>query len=468
MVTPQVQVSVGRPGLHGKCRVVARLGQQVHPHSFDPFDQNERRRFREATISKFNLPDDAHEHLEALILSAAESQPSELFRPVVTMLNTVKPAKVDWLWPNRLAIGKNNLLCGDPGLGKSLLTLDIAARVSRGDGFPDGARCEHGPSGVVILTMEDDAADTIVPRLLAHNADLSRIAHVQGISEVDGDGNVVHGIDLGVDLQTVRAAIEQVENCRLVIIDTISDYMGSKTDAHKNRDVRSVLNPMAAMANECRIANLCVSHLRKSEGRAIHATMGSVGFVGQCRVAWAITRCPVNPRRRLMTCIKNNLADDTSGLAYAIEPYGADNAPVLAWEAEPVRMSADEAMDRLRQRPGRKPDDRNSAADWLREQLAAGPRPAADILDDAEVEDFKPWTVRRAFKQLGCQRHKSGFDDGWVWSLPEGNTEATNPIICHLRNLRENPEDNTQKAISNSILPAKVTNCVGSRNGTPF
>ncbi|HEY3394126.1 MAG TPA: AAA family ATPase, partial [Lacipirellulaceae bacterium] len=294
------------------------------------------------------------------------------------------PKKVEWLWPNRLAIGKNNLVCGDPGLGKSLWSLDVAARVSRGEGFPDSHDERRDPGGVVILTMEDDDEDTIVPRLVAHNADLSRIVHVKGITEVDGDGEQIHAIDLAQDIQSIRAAVEQVKNCKLVIVDTISDYMGSKTDAHKNRDVRSVLNPFAAMANECRVANLCISHLRKGEGRAIHSAMGSIGFVGQCRVAWAITRCPTNSRRRLMTCIKNNLADDTSGLAFTIEPYGPDNGPVLAWEAEPVRMSADQAMDQLRSKPGRKPDARRDANDWLREQLSFGPVAAGEILDAAK------------------------------------------------------------------------------------
>lgn len=228
---------------------------------------------------------------------------------------------------------------------------------------------------------------------------------------------------------------------------------------------------MAAMANEMRVANLCISHLRKGEGLAIHATMGSVGFVGQCRAAWAITRCPTNPRRRLLTCIKSNLADDSSGLAYSIEPHGPDGGPIVCWEADAIRMSADEAMNQLRTKPGRKPDDRNNAADWLSQYLTDGPKPAADVLDDAEADGFKPWTVRRAFKQLECRRHKGGFDGGWIWALPqddsEGNTEATGSEICNLRHVRMNPEDNTLKALTNTILPAKVTNCVnGSRNAT--
>lgn len=456
----QLTITVGPIGAFGKRKVTARLGDKFHVHTFDPYDQSQRRQFREAAISKLYLPEDAHEFLEEKILAAAETT-TALFKPVVTMLNTVAPTAVEWLWKNKLVIGKNNLVCGNPGLGKSLFALDVAARVSRGDAFPDGSALDK-PGGVVILTMEDDAADTIVPRLLSHNADLSRIAHVQGLTDVDGDGKTIHGIDLGQDIEAIRAAIQQVENCKLVIVDTISDYLGSKVDCNKNRDVRSVLNPMAALANECRVATLCISHLRKSEGLAIHATMGSVGFVGQCRVAWAITRCPTNPRRRLLTCIKSNLADDNTGLAYLIEPFGPDGGPIVCWEADPIRMSADEAMVQLRAKPGPKPDGRNNAADWLSQHLADGPKPAADVLDDAEADGFKPWTMRRAFKQLDCKRHKGGFDEGWIWSLPqddtEDNTQDADSVICNLRHLRTNPEDNVQKKKINKVVREKVTN----------
>ena len=49
----------------------------------------------------------------------------------------VEPEPVDWLWPNRIALGKVTLLAGDPGLGKSLVTLGVASAVSRGAPWPD-------------------------------------------------------------------------------------------------------------------------------------------------------------------------------------------------------------------------------------------------------------------------------------------------------------------------------------------
>src|SRR5207302_6443679 len=80
---------------------------------------------------------------------------------------------VDWLWPGWVPLGKLTLLDGDPGLGKSTLLLDLAARVSCQGLMPDGASGVRGQ--VVILSAEDGAEDTIRPRLDAAGALLNRV-----------------------------------------------------------------------------------------------------------------------------------------------------------------------------------------------------------------------------------------------------------------------------------------------------
>ena len=64
----------------------------------------------------------------------------------------VEPQEVSWLWPGRLARGKYCVLMGLPDLGKTTIALDVAARVSVGKAWPDGAACPKGR--VLILTAE--------------------------------------------------------------------------------------------------------------------------------------------------------------------------------------------------------------------------------------------------------------------------------------------------------------------------
>src|SRR5262245_62143557 len=77
------------------------------------------------------------------------------------LLSTVQPERVEWLWQDRIPLGKLTIIDGDPGLGKSVLTLDLAARVSRGIEMPDGSSGRSG--GVVLLSAEDGLSDTIRP-----------------------------------------------------------------------------------------------------------------------------------------------------------------------------------------------------------------------------------------------------------------------------------------------------------------
>ena len=90
-------------------------------------------------------------------------------------------APVLWLWPGRIPRAKITVLDGDPGLGKSTITLDLAARVSSGHRMPYCTeKCVGG--GVILLSAEDDASDTIVPRLKAAGADLENVHIVDSVS----------------------------------------------------------------------------------------------------------------------------------------------------------------------------------------------------------------------------------------------------------------------------------------------
>ena len=165
--------------------------------------------------------------------------------PVLISLADVEPTEVQWLWKNRIALGKLTLLVGDPGEGKSFLSLDITSRVTTGAKWPDGSG--HAPlGGVVLLGAEDDLADTVRPRLDAACADVSRVVALQAVKSRDEQGDYARGLSLDRDLDVVEQAIVATPDCKLLIVDPISAYMGD-ADSHKNADVRSVLAPLAEL-----------------------------------------------------------------------------------------------------------------------------------------------------------------------------------------------------------------------------
>ena len=100
----------------------------------------------------------------------------------------VQSHPVQWLWRGWIPRGKLTLLEGDPGVAKSLLTLHIAARITKGLPMPDGSHCERG--SVVIVNAEDGLEDTVKPRLEVAGADISR-CHWLNFSFEDGQQTLV-------------------------------------------------------------------------------------------------------------------------------------------------------------------------------------------------------------------------------------------------------------------------------------
>lgn len=361
--------------------------------------------------------------------SSQESQDSvyqtdDLFKdgarvPILKRLADVSPEPIDWLWPGRIALGKLTLIPGDPGLGKSFLSLDLASRVTRGTKWPDSSDC--APQGsVVLLSAEDDAADTIRPRLDAAGADVSRVFALSAIAGRDADGPYERPPDLGRDIAEIGKAIDTVPDCKLVIVDPISAYMGG-ADSHKDAEVRSVLAPLATLAAQRKVAVVCVTHLRKGEGQAIHRSMGSVAFAAAARAVWTVVRDRTEEAKRLFLCVKNNLGNDHTGLAFTLTTgLSPGTVPHIEWYSGPVTMSADEAMAPEPRQRGPDPTDRNEAVDFLRTALADGPRLSKELEEEArEGHGIAVKTLKRARKEIGVVAYREEVLGPWWNRLPD-------------------------------------------------
>jgi hypothetical protein len=149
---------------------------------------------------------------------------------ITRLLSEVEPMKVHWLWRPWLPLGKVSILEGDPDVGKSLLTLTMAAIVSTGRAWPetrvDGSSVtqdESDAAGVVLVGVEDDEEDTIVPRLIAAGADRTRIATMRQPTDVSGKPKPFLIPD---DIERLRRAIDEI-SARLVVIDPITAYLST-------------------------------------------------------------------------------------------------------------------------------------------------------------------------------------------------------------------------------------------------
>jgi hypothetical protein len=341
---------------------------------------------------------------------------------------------IEWLWLGRIAIGKQTMLAGEPGLGKSQLSAFLAANVTTGGHWPNGeGRPEIG--SVIVLSAEDDAADTIIPRLTAAGADLSRVHIVSAVATDDQKSRRL--FNLQSDLVTLEEAIARVGDVRLVIIDPVSSYLG-KVDSHKNAEVRTVLEPIGEMASRLRVAVVAVTHFSKGTGSsANHRIIGSIAFVAAARAAFIVSRDPDDENRRLFVPSKNNLGPDRDGLAFRIETRDVGRgiiAPAVSWDSEPVKRTADEILSAM-SGSGDGHTAKDEAKTFLQEALGSGPvlvsdleaeARAAGLLGERQRLSYNK-AIRAAADTLGVLRRREGFGPGAVyrWSLPD-------PMVAHV------------------------------------
>ena len=332
----------------------------------------------------------------------------------------VKPEPVEWLWPGRVALGKLTLIAGEAGLGKSQLSVAMMAALTTGGPWPCGEG--QAPIGsAIILSAEDGAADTIVPRLIAANANLDRVYLVRAVRSEDGTGR--RAFNLQVDLDLLERLISEIGDVRLIIIDPISSYLGPKLDSHVNAAVRGVLEPLSEMAAHLGIAILAITHPPKGTGTtAINRFIGSIAFVAAARAAFMVTRDPDDETRRLFLPVKNNLAPLGKGLAFRLEQrLVADGilGSSVAWETETVTITADQALAATDVAREGAASPRTEAEEYLRDKLSAGRVPVEEVNEHARALGIAPRTLVRARKALGVRAVKDGFGGGWLLAMPD-------------------------------------------------
>lgn len=338
-------------------------------------------------------------------------------RPVIVCLSQVQPAPLQWLWPDRLPLGKLSLLLGEPAVGKSLLALDLAARVSAGAPWPDSPETPNQPGGVVLLSTEDSLADIVRPRLDAAGADHSRITAVTSVRR-----NVLSPLPLPLraacllpGLVHLETAIQNTPDCRLVLIDPLARSF-DQTAHSSHADTRAVIEPLAELAERCHVAVLAVHQAaRTARGFAVQKMLAQLS-PGAARTAWALVPAADSPDRRFFLPVKNTVSQLSSPLACSITRRQHQQAPTVLWEQQPPDIPAELDIRRIATY-----EDHCDAADWLRDALARGPVETDEIFREAEHHGYSQKLIRHAFRRLHALRARQthGSNGYWYWALPE-------------------------------------------------
>ncbi len=286
---------------------------------------------------------------------AALKSSSSLSRLRILTLEGVESEAVDWLWPGYVPLGKLTVLEGDPGLGKSLITIALASAATTGDHTQlHGARTRP-PADVFFVTYEDGVRDTIVPRLRAAAADLARVHVIQGVTRDGGDRGP--GRSFRDDVPDLELAARERRPC-LVVVDPLSAALSSRIDSYKDQDVRRALARIARFAEVAGAAVVVVRHLNKGSGRsAILSGGGSIGIAGAARSVLVVGPSEGRPD---VSCVAGfvvicSLAPRAPSLAYSIQPRPRWVTPLSSGTASrrllPTSCPPREATDHSKPKP---------------------------------------------------------------------------------------------------------------------
>lgn len=341
-------------------------------------------------------------------------------RVTLRSLDGVVPTRTQWLWARRIPLGEITLVAGKGGIGKSLFLCTLASWITTGDcrGEYDGV-----PRSVIFVANEDSYEKTVVPRLMAAGADLSRVYRVD-VDNAGAEGKLILPDDC-VRLEEVARSCDAVA----VIIDPLSSNMSDRD--RNSPEVRLSYERLRMFAERCNIAVVGNGHTRKGQSvDLLEAIMGSSEIGNVVRAAIGIIRDDESeePQVILSQC-KNNLGSmDLKSYTYRIVEtnmfLGGQliEAPRLEWGQSTDRhvndiLSAPTHLDHK--------SDVDDARAWLKDYLMINPgAPRKDVVTDANKAGHKEYTLKRAAKGV-VESTNEGFPRVTRWSLKHSQSSES-------------------------------------------
>lgn len=222
-----------------------------------------------------------------------EEQKTEL---KMIRMSEIQSQEVEWLWYPFIPYGKLTIIQGDPGDGKTTLVLNIAAKLTKGEGLDNDMKVQE-PVNVIYQTAEDGLADTVKPRLELAGADCEKIL------VIDESDKSLSMADERLEAALVRTG------AKVLILDPIQAYLGGGMDMNRANEARDMTKKLGALAEKYQCAILLIGHMNKASGnKAAYRGMGSIDFFAVARSVLLVGRVEGEANTRAVVQIKNNLA----------------------------------------------------------------------------------------------------------------------------------------------------------------
>lgn len=308
-------------------------------------------------------------------------------------MSDIEAQEIEWLWYPYIAYGKLAIVQGDPGDGKTTLILNLAAKLTKGEGLDENMKVME-PMNVIYQTAEDGLADTVKPRLLQAGADCEKVL------VIDESEKSLSMLDERIEEALIKTG------ARVLILDPIQAYLGSGTDMNRANEVRNMTKRLAALAEKYKCAIILIGHMNKAAGnKAAYRGMGSIDFYAVARSVLLVGRVEGEPNIRAMVQIKNNLAEFGHTKAFRLSEEG------FRWLGD-YEITADEVLGGY----APKINKLEQAKDLLRELSKELEKVESNsIYDMAKEQNISKRTLENAKREMGIRAKRE--NGSWYWPL---------------------------------------------------
>ena len=308
-------------------------------------------------------------------------------------MSDIEAQEIEWLWYPYIAYGKLAIVQGDPGDGKTTLILNLAAKLTKGEGLDENMKVME-PMNVIYQTAEDGLADTVKPRLLQAGADCEKVL------VIDESEKSLSMLDERIEEALIKTG------ARVLILDPILAYLGSGKDMNRANEVRNMTKRLAALAEKYKCAIILIGHMNKAAGnKAAYRGMGSIDFYAVARSVLLVGRVEGEPNIRAMVQIKNNLAEFGHAKAFRLSEEG------FRWLGD-YEITADEVLGGY----APKINKLEQAKDLLRELSKELEKVESNsIYDMAKEQNISKRTLENAKREMGIRAKRE--NGSWYWPL---------------------------------------------------
>ena len=306
-------------------------------------------------------------------------------------MSEIQSQEVAWLWFPFIPYGKLTIVQGDPGDGKTTLVLNIAAKLSKGEGLDSKMKLTE-PLNVIYQSAEDGLADTVKPRLETAGA------NCENISVIDESIKSLSMIDERLEEAVIRT------KAKLLILDPIQAYLGGGMDMNRANEARDMTKKLATLAEKYQCAIVLVGHMNKASGnKAAYRGMGSIDFFAVARSVLLVGRVEGEANIRAVVQIKNNLAAFGHPKAFELSEDG------FHWLGD-YEITADEVLGGI----APKANKLEQAKRLLREVAETNnAMQSNEIFNLAEEQGISRRTLENTKKELSIRAKR--INNSWYW-----------------------------------------------------